>query len=280
MTGRMNDTSKSDIEANSKQLSELSRFVKYGYIDIPHDLKSFDVDHKKVYDEVLEPQWNQVVSVLDQGRGYGNLLTMIGRLQEKLKIYEDRYQKEEKLLNRFQMAFDLFGYEANEYGLDARVGESLGKTKPKASYPDWWNWKVMLTGSGMGNKPLTVKHIYIPQLTRVFMQTYNADKIPDFVTPVKGEDTWREVIEKTERRGKMHEDLAQNYQRVVEIIKFRIEVIEAVLHEYEILGTVGAYEPSQFEQEKSRSPKSLSNLLRLAWPCITNNQIPIQAEKI
>lgn len=242
----MSKFNKNDIQASAKRLSELSSFSKYGYIDLPHVLIDYD-DFKKSYDTLIKPQWNEVVNILDDGKGYKSLLTMIERLCDKQKKNEERLKKEDQMRNRFRMVHQLFWDEAKAYGTDKGIGASLGLKEPKSNKPDWWSWTVMEVGSSREEGPKEIKYKYFLRVSDTFRSTYQADKVPDFVSPIASEDTWGDVIDKTAERGKLYLRQAEKYRGLVEIIKFRIKVIEAVLYEYEILGYVGEYEPTKEE---------------------------------
>ena len=243
-TNRMPNSPQSDIHQSANKLSQLSRLSTIRHIDLPYRFVDDHEDYDTSYDKLIEPQWNQAVLLLDEGRGYSNLLATLERLNEKLQRSEERFNKEKQIYNSFNMVYNLFLGEASEHGADKKIGDSLGVSNPESANSDMWTWSVMQIGSGWKGEITELKNKYFPHVSDPFKRIYEAEKVPDYVTPVDENDTWQQVIDKTGKRGKRYSKWVDEYRGLVQIISFRIKLIEAVLYEYEILGFVDEYQPS------------------------------------
>ena len=235
----------SDIQASAKKLRKLTPFSHYGYIDVPQALVGDSADFRAAYDAIIQPHWDQMVGILREKNGYSELLAMLVRLREKRGRAEKGHARTEQILNRIQMAFNLFRHEAAAADLDETVGKSLGFKAPlKETKPEWWAWSVIQLGSSWENEPVHLRYKYFARTSKEFQAFFSADEMPDFAQSIDGEETWRDVIDRTGKRGKLYSEQVDKYRGLLDIIKFRLAIIEAVLYEFELLGYVGDYAPN------------------------------------
>lgn len=226
---------------SARTLKDLSTLTRHGYIDVPFALISDTEDHNRQYHAIIEPYWNRLVDSLKAGK-YDSIVKMLERLEEKRTRAEERREKEQKELNRYQMLFNLVLREARHYGEEKTLLESLGTEDPNRSHPEWWIWRHGRTNSVDENdQPIDIKHHYYPDPNETFKSSFAADKVPEYPIPFNGEHTWKKVFDQVGRPGKTQSDQVERIKGLLAAIKFRISLIESVLWEYEILGDIEYY---------------------------------------
>ena len=231
---------------NEENLSNISPLTKSGYIDVPRQLISRSDDFFTQYHAIVEPQWNKAVNFLNNN-GYLPLLKLLDRLGEKRERVANQLEKIRKELNQYQMLRGLLVREAEHYGKEKTIEESLGIEKPISSRPDWWEWhKSFSIIRNEGKDAEYIEHHFYPIPTELFKKSYAAENFPQYPLPFFGYQTWGEAIEQAlTPRDVLNED-KDRYAGLLDVIKFRMSVIEAVLWDFEILGEVENYIAKKF----------------------------------
>ena len=242
------------VKATDKGVKALQRISNYAgrqYFALPHRLVSDSKKYKETFDRLVQPHWNQMVGLLNEQGGYGELLTLRSRIQERLDTAEEQHNKNEMILRGYQMAMHLLASESRHYGLDHTLRETLGHIELNNSTPNHWTWGVVYTSDEPLDDLPSSDHFYSPRVTDLYKSFFAADAFPEYLYPIQGSKTWREMIEETNTSLKLYSDKDENLEGLIDILRLRLNVLHAVLHGYELLGKAEKYVPIAIEKYKS-----------------------------
>ena len=223
------------LKKSIKSLFRLSPLVLSRRVDVPRKLLDGYEDYKSGYNEIVQPQWDQVVDMLNQF-GYLHVYTMLEQIQAKKEQLIPEAEKAEKEANSHDMLFALLNQEASIYGPNVTILDSLGFPDPKSSTPHWWKWQLVSYGTQWGDQPTRVKPKYEPIPTGIYLQSFSAEAMPKHRSSLDGELTWQQAIDYIAEMGKMIYEIFEDQNGALDIAIFRESVIKNVLQEYELLG--------------------------------------------
>ena len=233
------------VKATDKGVMALQKISNYAgrqYFALPHRLVSDSKKYKETFDRLVQPHWNQMVGLLNEQGGYGELLTLRSRIQERFDTAEEQHNKSEKILHGYQMALDLLISESKYHGPDNILRNTLGHDKLINSKPKYWTWGVVYMSDEPFDDLQKSDHFYSPRVTDLYKSFFAADAFPEYLYPIKGSKTWREMIEETKTSLKLYSDKDENLEGLIDILRLRLNVLHAVLHEYELLGKAEKYQ--------------------------------------
>ena len=226
-----------------KAAEPMAKYSKRFFFPLPHRFVDNPRKYNETYDDFVGPIWENVAAILKKENGYSNLIRMGERLDERLESTTMEYQRARKTFNNYKMAHGLFDYEARHYGPEKSLRESLGHIELKNSKPEWWTWKVVyLDDEPIEDLEATV-HYYSPLITDHFRNSLDAENFPDYMVSIEGKKTWKEITREANNYRKLYEEKKESLGGLADAIKIRLQVIKAVLSEYDLLGEIPDYKP-------------------------------------
>ena len=211
---------------NSAEAESLDAVAKIQRVPLPPSDLLEDPRHADLEDptgRIVSPHWNSAVDLLSGGAGYVALVTLLARLREHESRLQEALDWVEDNTETTKEVLGYLAHEAETKGADVTLAESLGAA-PVAG-DDGWAWSIGKRGS------------YVLSGTRVPLT--NADfKRHRSSSPLEfnGSYTWtqcRSAVGLISLPFGLDQDAKQ-----LGLVRFRREVVDQVLLEYEVLGHV------------------------------------------
>ena len=144
------------------------------------------------------------------------------------------------LAERIQRAIEV---EVQAYGLGEMAQASLGDD-PEPSELSKWYWHR----EGRWTYVLELKEEHVDSIWEEYSDRIRSARL------VHNSDTWEDALGRAVAAYERAEENLQPLDRLREIVRFRLRVVEQVLKEYEVLGHVGMIDPSASDQRELEPP--------------------------
>lgn len=189
---------------------------------------------------LVAPHWNSAVEVLESGpSGYSALVQLHDRLVGHLQSVTETASWLESRSVLLDRVLDALHQEMHEHGADTEVYASLGENPATGELAEW-RWMVEKGRYVLERVGRYVDEIWRDHASRI--QRYRV---------VYPHETWGDALSRTTSAYERTEQRLIPLDHRRDLVRFRLEVMEQVLKEYELLGLV-----KQLEQDSA--PRSLS----------------------
>ncbi len=228
--------------------------------------------HPERETEVIEENYNELVSLLQNGEGYETLLAIKKRLEESAQSSEAEAAESESRFNYLQS--QLYGIQrrvvkianseasdkqdlnsVRDHILERPMGEHWrsedGKFRHESKTGEWSVYTDQAEDHNRTCKATTelseLRITYTPQSGQ-WGYEFNSDYLTQYETVIcGGYETWQEVIDLLKRRLQNQEHEYDQKRRARDYLLFRISVLDRVLYRFEAFGSV---EPMEKEAKR------------------------------
>ena len=194
--------------------------------------------HEAAIDYVVSRHWNSALEVLGRDGGYSELVLLRSQLQDRLATLNREAEQRSARGRLARYLARVIEYESERLGRTSRVGEVLDRNHPDH---DVWRWEATpsLVQMWCGHLPDDEPEQVV--LRSPFVDALVAQVGENRLVSFNRSLTWQEAALQAEPSIFDFVD-DRDEQGLAELVEFRIEVVDQVLREYEILGVAGAYD--------------------------------------
>lgn len=193
---------------------------------------------------VVAPHWNTAVDLLGDGaEGYLALVRLRDRLAGR--IAEIVHEADQRSIHADIAGSirQILAHEAERYGSDAQIGDSLASLTEPADEDGWW-WEPRRSYSQQqlpvaGAPPVlfALRSTYLDGLVATYEWEFN-----DTLVEFEREWTWSRALNRaTANEAQAERARLGGDDRAHELAEFRLRVVEQVLMEHEVLGHVDEF---------------------------------------
>ena len=201
-------------------------------------------DRQEILDALngfVAPHWNRTVRQVKETGGYLSLVARSARLNRHLEDARDEAESAAREAGSFRSLFRILRTEARRHGASETLGSTLLRQADEAlesGRSGMWKPSRAALSSGRPDRFVLDTSESADLLNRV------VDLPPEHRT-FRADLTWREATEVTERRYRAlvddDSDL-ESKKRLFQTVRFRRDIVDAVLTEYDIFDHVPEYD--------------------------------------
>ena len=191
-------------------------------------------------DYVVSRHWNSALEILETEGGYSELVLLRSQLQRRLDALRQEANRRVAAERLKRRVADVVKHEADRLGPASRVGDVL--EAPNVLEHGVWRWEPHFSGAQVrrgvlpGDEPEQVV-IRSAEIDELAAQSGERGRLG-----LGASWTWEEAVSRTaltvfDRTSELPSARSDLY----ELLAFRIEVIDQVLREHEVLGRAGPF---------------------------------------